>query len=288
MRLMRAASILDFESLRYPLMASPKINGYRFGRHDGMFMTSGWKPMKNKAIQAAFRHLPDGWDGEITVGVPNDPRCLSRTSSKVTTINGDADEVQVHVFDNFRAAGGFRQRLSTVGAVWRLDHVLVESASAAKDLHTYYEELCYEGMVLRHPDGIYKFGDSTLTEQLMLKVKRFVDDEAFVIGAEELYSNLNEAKLDVQGYTERSSHQANMKPMGVLGALIVDWRGHTLRIGTGFTAEQRKEYWIMHLAGDLVGKLAKFKYLPGGMKDLPNPAVFLAFRDPDDMFKEAV
>ena len=39
----------------------------------------------------------------------------------------------------------------------------------------------YEGLMLRDPNGIYKFGRSSVKENILLKVKEFMDDEAEII-----------------------------------------------------------------------------------------------------------
>ena len=49
----------------------------------------------------------------------------------------------------------------------------------------------YEGLMLRAPDGPYKFGRSTVKENTLLKVKNFLDDEAEVIGFKEQTTNTN-------------------------------------------------------------------------------------------------
>jgi len=49
----------------------------------------------------------------------------------------------------------------------------------------------FEGVMLRSPSGRYKFGRSTLKENLLLKLKRFEDAEAQIIGFEELSHNAN-------------------------------------------------------------------------------------------------
>ena len=66
-------------------------------------------------------------------------------------------------------------------------------------------EFGYEGIMLRDPNGTYKFGRSTARDNILLKVKRFLDDEAEVIGIEEKMSNQNVAEKDNFGRTERSS-----------------------------------------------------------------------------------
>ena len=43
----------------------------------------------------------------------------------------------------------------------------------------------YEGLMLRDPNGVYKFGRSTVKENILLKVKDFMDDEAEIISFRE-------------------------------------------------------------------------------------------------------
>jgi hypothetical protein len=73
--------------------------------------------------------------------------------------------------------------------------------------------------MLRDPNGPYKFGRSTRKEGYLLKLKRFCDSEAEVIGVVELMHNGNEAKTNALGRTERSTRKAGKTGMGVLGAL---------------------------------------------------------------------
>jgi DNA ligase-1 len=152
--------------------------------------------------------------------------------------------------------------------------------SAALDA---YEAEClqqaYEGVMVRTPGGRYKAGRSTVKEALLLKVKRFVDAEAVVVGVEELQHNDNEAVRDALGHSKRSSHQAGKTGAGVLGAMVVrDRHGIVFKIGTGFTAAMRAELWRQ----DLTGRLAKYKYQSVGTKVAPRHPVFIGFRDPAD------
>lgn len=59
--------------------------------------------------------------------------------------------------------------------------------------------------------------------------------------------------LKIVGYEEGSG-----KYTGVLGAVIVEYKGNKVNVGSGFTDEQRIEYW----AGRdwLIGKIAEIKY----------------------------
>jgi DNA ligase-1 len=140
--------------------------------------------------------------------------------------------------------------------------------------------------MIRDPHGLYKFGRATAKSGELLKIKRFVDDEAVVVGVEELMHNENEAKTNALGRTERSTAKAGLRGAGTLGKLIVRRQdGVEFGIGTGFTAQQRADLWDhRRRRGPLVGKLVTYKHFANaGVKDAPRFPVFKAFRDATDL-----
>jgi DNA ligase-1 len=146
----------------------------------------------------------------------------------------------------------------------------------------------YEGLILRGADTAYKNGRSTVKEQGMLKVKRFVDGEAEIIGMEEELHNGNAAKESAIGTTERSSHKAGMTGKGRMGALNVrDCKsGVEFKIGSGFTAEDRETFWkFWQTAYPRSGPNArprvvvKYKSFLIGVKDKPRFPVYLGLRE---------
>jgi DNA ligase-1 len=147
----------------------------------------------------------------------------------------------------------------------------------------------HEGLMIRGINTLYKFGRGTPSQGQLIKVKRFTDSEAVVIGFEELMHNANEATLDNLGHTVHSSHKDNKVPMNTLGALICTmempgtYNGRTwdFKIGTGFDEATRKEIWDN--SGDYLANVVKFKYFGGGIKDAPRFPVFLGFRSEEDM-----
>ena len=67
-----------------------------------------------------------------------------------------------------------------------------------------------------------------------------------------------------------------------LGALVcLTQEGIGFKIGTGYTAEMRKELW--EIRDTLIGKLVKYKYFNIGVKVAPRLPVFLGFRDSSDL-----
>jgi DNA ligase-1 len=148
----------------------------------------------------------------------------------------------------------------------------------------------YEGLMIRSGDAEYKYGRSTEREGGLVKVKRFVDAEAVVVGFVEEMENTNEAKRDALGNTERSTAKAGLVGKGTLGALVVrntcelDDRvpvGPEFNIGTGFTAAQRADLWQRR--EELLGQHVTYKYFAHGIVDVPRHPVYKAFRSPEDM-----
>jgi DNA ligase-1 len=195
-----------------------------------------------------------------------------------------------HVFDNFSLEGTFAERVACLpaytqpgGPITIVPQVWVDSPATLLGLEQHWLEQGYEGVILRDPQGKYKHGRSTLKEAGLLKLKRFTDGEAEVIGFEELMHNENAAKTDALGHTERSTSKAGLRPAGTLGALLVRdlATGVEFSIGTGLSASDRDTIWADR--GALLGRLVKYKAFNIGAYDAPRFPVFLGFRDRRDM-----
>lgn len=276
MKPMLAATVDKVESLRYPLLASPKLDGIRAIVRGGCVLSRNLKPIPNHYVQELFCKL-EGYDGELIVGDPRAKDCYRATMSGVMSADGKP-AVMFSVFDHFiTPEHQYRDRLRRIHDNYVLPHQVIDGP----DELLRYEEVKlragYEGVMLRDPRAPYKFGRSTLNEGWLMKLKRFLDDEATVVGIQQLYSNQNEAKVNALGHTERSSHKENQVAMPMMGALICQWQGKELYIGGGFTHAERETVWSSQQL--YIGRKAKFKYLPIGMKDLPRHPIFLGWRE---------
>ena len=102
-----------------------------------------------------------------------------------------------------------------------------------------------EGVMVRTPDGPYKEGRATERSGWLVKVKRFVDSEAEVLGSFEEMHNENEKEENELGRSKRSSKAEGLVPSGRLGGFDVrDLKtGVEFSVGSGFTAEMKEEYW---------------------------------------------
>lgn len=288
-RPMLAAAVDDAAALRFPLLASPKFDGIRCVIRGGAALTRRLKSVPNRYVQTVLKSLPlSGCDGELIAGA-----AFNGTSSAIMSYDGSPKFV-FYIFDDFsRPQKGFDiryyvdliERLKTVQSphVALVEQVLIADVPMLERYEQQILAAGYEGVILRDPMAPYKFGRSTLKQQWLLKLKRFEDGEAVVLGSEEMVHNDNEAKRNDLGLIERSSRKAGKAKAGVLGKLRVrDLETDVeFKIGAGFTQALRAELWTQRKK--IQGRVVKYKHQAFGQKDKPRLPVFLGFRDERDM-----
>ena len=285
----------DTSKLKYPVLATPKLDGIRCLIVGGKAVTRNFKPIPNIAIRTKLeKNFPDGVDGELIL----EGKSFQETTGAVMREDGDLPLVY-YIFDYVPAgdltvpyatrmkileATSFNSKLKD--RLFKL--VLPVPIMNEKDLLA-FEKKCldvgFEGVMLRDPIGPYKCGRSGDKEGLLLKLKRFADSEAVITGFEEKMSNQNEAKKDVFGHTERSSAKEGLVPANTLGTLLLHDKTLKidLRIGTGLglNDELRNEIWSNQ--AKYLGKIVKYRFQQVGVKDLPRFPTFVGFRDKRDM-----
>lgn len=304
-RTMLAASfddeeLLDLEKalvvrkIVFPLMASPKIDGIRFTVVEGVAQSRSGKALPNVHFQNLWGQDSrfEGLDGEVVVGL--DPSCtdtsygtlFNRTQSAIMS-SGGTPEFSIHVFDDITAFNDpfdRRHELSkrkvagiNLCHVRSVDHAILYTPAEVMKYEAEALESGYEGIMLRSPHAPYKFGRSTLKQQGLIKVKRFIDDEATVIGFEALERNTNPQTRNEFGLAKRSSHKAGKILDNLLGKLIVKHPKYgTFSIGSGFDVATREYIW--NNTAEYEGRLVTFKYQPHGTMDAPRAPIFKGFR----------
>lgn len=291
---MLAAPIEDMSALKYPLYASIKYDGIRATMQGGKLLSRTLKPIPNENVQKMFAHLPEGMDGELMFGDPAAKDVFQQTTSVVMSHGKQAAGIKFYAFDLYsNLPFGLRQQ-ETYEAVFDLDDENVEQVfqrtiNNEKALLEYEQAVLdagFEGLILRSMDGPYKEGRSTEKQGWLLKLKRFVDAEAKIVGFYEEMENTNEAKKNALGRTERSTAKEGMVGKGTLGGFEVigingDFKDVEFSVGSGLTAEQKTAYWKR--SSKLAGQIIKYKYFPIGTKDKPRLPIFLGFRDKQDM-----
>lgn len=291
-----AADATDAD-IRYPVLASPKIDGIRCLIVNGKAVTRSLKSIPNEHIRRMLeKYAPDGADGEIVVG-----DSFNSTTSAVMSRDGEP-VFTYFVFDNCREAAAtisfrfrchdmvdvlnwYRENVGTPAAgcsIQWLPHNFIETA---EEMQAYYQKCLtegYEGVMIRDPLGVYKHGRSTKREGILLKLKPFADAEAIVVRIDELQHNQNAAETNALGLTERSTAASGKSGGGTMGRLLVravtgDYSGKEFFIGTGFDSKLRAEIWAS--PQKFLGRKLTFKYQAHGSVDLPRIPVFLRWRD---------
>lgn len=288
---------VDPRLLRYPVAVFPKFNGFRGYMKDGVVYTASNKPFKNGRLQARYRDgLFNNLDGEFVVGDPADGHNSLEKTSSVVTSQKPIDDLRFYAFDwigdlNMPFGERYEKLNKFAGMQGRDDFVVLrapfEMAHNWEDvlrIERKYVSMGWEGVITRDLAAPYKCGRSTAREAYMGKLKQFSDAEFEITGWEERMHNGNEATISETGRTKRSTAKAGKIGRGDLGALICKTKdGHEFGVGTGFTDEQRAQFWgIKH---QLIGQFAKVKFHETGTKDVPLLPVFLQIRPKEDMTK---
>ncbi len=294
---MLAATLKDVQQLDYTkgYLATQKLDGIRALMIDGHLVSRTFKSIRNNHIRALLESiLPDGADGEIVC-----PGAFQATSSGVMSVDGEPEFIY-YMFDYVKddLKKPYKERTQDM-LQWFIDQGPVKTSSLSKvqlllpkPIKDYnhlkmYEAICldegFEGVILRTPDGPYKCGRSTAKQEWLLKLKRFCDSEAVILGFGEKMHNDNKATKDNFGHTVRSSHKENKIPTDTLGQLMVrDIHSDVeFNVGSGFNDELRQEIW--NNKDKWLNKIIKYKYFPKGVKDKPRHGIFLGIRDLEDM-----
>lgn len=249
-------------ALRYPVYASFKMDGIRCVTPNGQVLSRKLKPIPNKYIQKLLRDLPYGLDGELMV-----EGSFNTLTSSIMSEAGEPN-FTFKVFDILGSKKPFKERMTEVVdicntlALHHIEPVFQHLCYDQASVQAYYDLAIskgYEGLILRNPSGPYKEGRSTLNEQWMLKLKPIEDTEATIVEFTELMHNLNAPETNNVGATERNKCQAGMQESGILGALIaITTEGTVVKVGSGFTNEQRTEIWVNQ--DKYRGKMFTFKF----------------------------
>jgi DNA ligase-1 len=289
----------DENKLVFPLKYQMKIDGVRMLVQNGIATGRSLKKYKNKKLTEYFSNpVFNGFDMEVAATYTNDPHLCRLTTSQVNTIEGELPNAVV-IFEYLTEHTinlPYSERMYLLEEYIQnntlpYDVELIVSneytAYTLEELNTQYElalDNNYEGVIIRNQDGLHKNGRCTVKEGNYLRKKPTGDSEGVVISVEEAYENLNEAKVNELGRSERSSHQENMKPKGMIGALWLRdiHSGEIVKVGAGkLTHDLRKHYFENQ--GEIIGELVKYAFLDTGKKSLPRHPRYISHRAWEDM-----
>ena len=274
------------EDIKYPVLVSPKIDGVRACVQKGKLVSRSLKDSLNRWVTKVLSApIFEGFDGELTVTGDkwND---FNHNQSQFMTQTGQPKFIY-WVFDDMSAGdktAKIRKSLLDKRIAWVQKDMpegcevrwvpqhLVQFPAAVLAKYNEFRDLGYEGLIICDPYARYKNGRSTLKQGIMLKLKPVEDDEATIVAMEELMHNEDAGN---------SKCKAHLVPGGMLGALVVSWRGKEFKIGTGFNHAQRQELWDN--AKDYIGQLVTFKYMELSKYGVPRGPVFKGVRSKADV-----
>jgi DNA ligase 1 len=276
------ASPIELNNVKYPVYCSPKYDGIRCVIRDGVALSRKLKQIPNVYISKMLSMCEDNLDGELIIPHAN----FNQIQSAVMSEDGEP-EFEFHIFDVI-STKPYLERVEALKSMKLpkfCKKVLPHKFDNEEDMLEYERECVedyeFEGIMIRSPNGPYKFGRSTAKQGYLLKLKRFTDAEATIVGFEEMMHNENEKTKDELGHAKRSHKKAGMVAAGVLGSFIVEMNdGKQFKVSTGMTAEDRANYWENRES--MLGQLVKYKFQEAGAKNLPRFPVFLGIRHPDD------
>ena len=300
------------EKVQFPCIVQPKIDGVRALNLTGQLTGRSMDPFAGFGITDYFSQRDfRGLDGEMVLG--NDPACRERLCSLTTGAMGRFKDVtemaDLHwwVFDYLPDPSlPYRSRYTLLEMkVKELRHprihivplIHVKSMSELQFHINDFGEKGYEGTIVRNPNAPYKQGRATQKGQELWRVKPWADFEILVTGITEGQMNMNEAKKNTLGRTERSSAKAGMVPNkqvgSIQGTLLKDFfdpitgkllfkKGLPVTAGSGEMTGMEAAWYFKnpHL---IVGHIAKIKHMTHGVKNLPRFPTFLSLRSPQDM-----
>jgi len=284
----------ELENLKYPVLVSPKLDGIRCLIVDGKALSRSFKPIPNLFIQSLLSKQEfNGLDGELIL----EGKTFNETQSIVMSESSEPVDFVYYCFDYIGKNGlnhPFELRLKDLGEVvqeskskWMVavPQLLAHSSETIITTETTFLSQGYEGLMIRGCDSPYKNGRSTKKEGYLLKLKKFEDAEAVVIGFVEATTNTNELEKNELGLSKRSHKKAGKVRAGYLGAFLVkDLKtGTEFEIGTGDGLTKDLRAYIWNNQDKYLNKLIKYKHQPSGSKDKPRFPVWLGFRDERDL-----
>lgn len=274
---------IELRLLKYPVLGSPKLDGFLCSVDERGPLTSSMKPFTNRFVSQELKNpIFNGLVGELIVGDPTatDENGISivfhNTSGPLRRFDGKPD-FRFFVFDTFREGDrAYKVRWLDKQLPYHPRLVRVEQRilTCPDDVLKFEEEMIlqgFEGIMIRTLDGKFKEGRCTFREMNIFKRKPFSECEAEIIDIEEQMANLNVAVKNEMGLTKRSSSKENKVPKATLGMFVLRsnlWeKSFKAAPGKGFNDAMKQEIWDNRV--DYLGKTVVLQYQKYGSIDRP-------------------
>ena len=274
------------KKLHFPVIATLKEDGIR-GLRRNSFVSRTLKLIPNDSIRERANKLPYGFDVEIS----NSSIPYNEVESIVMSYEHPRqDEIKFYVLDWFdeelpyeARVGDARQWIFLNQQYKDVELVTPTFCHTAEELFAFEAKAIAEhgeGICFRTPNSPYKQGRSTLNEQWLVKLARYIRSECKIVGFLEQEENQNRRKYNSVGLMSRSKSLSGMRGKDTLGSFIVeDAEGLQFRVGSGvgLTTQFRKSIWKQQ--DKYMGKQIIIKHKPHGKLIRPRSPIFVGFRE---------
>lgn len=250
---------------RMPLIVQPKLDGVRalsyLKRGKRVLIGRSGLPIELPHIKAAVSRLPKNLilDGEIYLHGMS----FQQITKLLKTPQEDTTKLEYHLFDCIdenHQDEPYSERRLHLPASTRLpknspikivDCTTVRNRDELDNAQQQYLNLLYEGVIIRVPSGIYRFGYRSSD---LLKYKEFLDDEFKVVGWETGKGKFEDCVIWICETSNGKEFRATQKG----------------------TTEERREY--LATAGDYIGQALTVRYFSITEDGIPRFPVGIGFR----------
>jgi len=309
---------INLSEIKYPLLASMKLDGVRCIIKDGQILTRSLKSLPNRQLNEKFEALRKFtklndciFDGEIYSHELTFQEIMSfcmtddLTDLKSIKKNGGVLEIpehlKFHCFDMIkdkRTEQPFIQRyeLSKEYINIYIDiacYIKQEYVESKEEVLSYFDEVLkrgYEGLILKNPHGRYKCGRGTINEGLIYKVKPFISIDAQIISVIQATEVNDDAEKIINeiGQSVTSKKKDDRHTIDKASAFMVYYKGQELKVTLSLTDKEKKEIWMNK--DSYIGRWIEYKAMEIGMKEngLPRHPVYVRYRDDKNKTEETL
>lgn len=295
---------IDLDKIPYPQLASFKLDGIRCIFHPTLGMVSrSLKPIPNKQLNEKFVHIIEFskvhniiLDGELYAhgrtfqditracmtdnlwSVDTLKKLKKETDEPTKYVDNLINDIKFYMFDLLNEDEIFKKRVIKYQAL-NLQHGKIVGqvpTNCKEDILRMFElaqKEGYEGLILKNPNGLYKFGRATVKENLCYKIKPFIDFSKLIKGVVQStqVKEGTERTINELGHSVTSKKKDDRELIDKASAFIVDWNGQDLKVTIAATDAEKEEIWANR--DEYIGKEVNFKAMEIGMKDLPRHPV---------------
>lgn len=283
--------IIDIKTLKYPLLVSYKLDGIRCLFQNGEMTSRALKQFPNVQLRKRFEGLTKIAD-LYNIILDGELLAKSLTFNELSGITRQLDkelpeDLFFYCFDIIQQEQflmPFQIRISNIHEL-KAPYVKIvkqKLLNTVEEVNKYYEEALdwgCDGLILRDPNGRYKFGRGTVKEGLIYKMKPFQTFDAKIINviqATEVREGA-EKKINELGRSVTSKKKDDRILIEKASAFVVIYEGKELKVTIAMTDEEKEKVWRNRKK--YIKRFIEYKGMLVGSKDLPRHPVFLRFRD---------